>query len=275
MIELAHDDGRRRPPTVVAIDRVSQRFGAASARRRDPVEVVRDVSLEVAAGEIVCIVGASGCGKSTLLDLVAGLTRPTAGTVRVDGRVAFMFQDSALAPWKTARENVELALRWRGVPRRRRPTIALELLDVVHLRDAADRRPHELSGGMRQRVALARSLAQDADVLLMDEPFGALDAITRQALHDELERLVTDTGTAVVFVTHDVVEAVRLGDRVVLLAGRPGRIAGEFAVPLARPRRVDRSADAAAIGSIAAQVTERLRAEHHQHVGRPCIVVSS
>jgi NitT/TauT family transport system ATP-binding protein len=255
---LADDQTTTAARTVVRVHHVSQRF---TGRGRPDVIALDDVSTGVRAGEILCVVGASGCGKSTLLDLIAGLVEPTSGTVDVDGRVSFMFQDAALLPWKTAAENVELALRWGGVPRRQWRARALELLDLVHLGDAADRRPHELSGGMRQRVALARSLAQDADVLLMDEPFGALDAITRQSLHDELERIVAATGTAVVFVTHDVAEAVRLGDRVLLLASRPGRVAGEFEVPLARPRRADDPSGAAALASIAATVTERLRAE--------------
>ena len=152
-----------------------------------------------------------------------------------------MFQESALFPWLTAAGNIELALRLRGVGRSARRARALELLDLVHLGGFAEKRPHELSGGMRQRVALARALAQDADVLLMDEPFGALDAITRDLLHDELENVWSQTGLTVVFVTHNVREAARLGDRIVLLASRPGRLAADFDVDLPRPRRIEDS----------------------------------
>ena len=242
------------------IDAVSKRFGHGEAG----VVALDRVSLDVARGEFVCLVGASGCGKTTLLNLVAGLERPTAGTITVGEpgtRVAVMFQEAALFPWLTVSRNVELALQLRGVARRERRGMALDLLHRVHLAGFADRRPHELSGGMRQRVALARALAQEADVLLMDEPFGALDAMTRDLLHDELERIWAASGLTVVFVTHNVREAARLGDRIVLLTSRPGRVAAEFAVDLARPRRID-SPD---VSALAADVTDRLRAEVARH----------
>src|SRR6266480_5028959 len=165
------------------------------------------MSVVVAAGEFVCLIGASGCGKSTLLNLVAGLDAPTSGKIYTEGqRVALMFQEPALFPWLTAARNVELALRASGVSRAERRRSATDLLDVVHLGGFAGKRPHELSGGMRQRVALARALAQDAEVLLMDEPFGALDAMTRDSLHEELEAVWRDTGKTVLFVTHNVRE---------------------------------------------------------------------
>src|SRR5947209_13852837 len=150
---------------------------------------LQGATLEVKRGELVCIVGASGSGKSTLLNVLAGLDRPSAGRAHVHGRVALMFQEAALLPWLTAAGNVELALELRGVGGAERRRQARELLERVHLAGAGNRRPHELSGGMKQRVALARALALDADVLLMDEPFGALDAITRDLLHEELERI--------------------------------------------------------------------------------------
>jgi NitT/TauT family transport system ATP-binding protein len=166
--------------------------------------------------------------------------RASAGTVDVQGRVALMFQEAALLPWRTAAQNVELALKLRGVPRKPSgASEALELLRWCGLREFADKRPHELSGGMRQRVALARSLGQGADVLLMDEPFGALDAITRDVLHDELERVASEQRLSVVFVTHNVREASRLGDRIVLLTSRPGRVVGRVRVPVERPRRIE------------------------------------
>jgi NitT/TauT family transport system ATP-binding protein len=219
------------------------------------------LSLEVAAGELVCLVGASGCGKSTLLNLVAGLDRPSAGTVSAQGRVALMFQEAALFPWLTVRSNVELAMRLRGVGKAERRERAAALLRAVHLDGFADKQPFELSGGMRQRVAIARAFAQDADVLLMDEPFGALDAMTRDLLHDELEQLWRDRSFTVLFVTHNVREAVRLGDRVVLLSSRPGRVVEEFRVDADRPRRIEDPE----VSTLAGGITARLREEVRRH----------
>jgi NitT/TauT family transport system ATP-binding protein len=221
-----------------------------------------NVSLKVAAGEFVCIIGASGCGKSTLLNLVAGLDQPTAGTVDTGGRrVGLMFQEPALFPWLTAGRNVELALRARGVPREARRDRTAELLETVRLGGFGDKRPHELSGGMRQRVAMARALAQDADVMLMDEPFGALDAMTRDLLHDELERICAERSLTVLFVTHNVREAARLGDRVIVLSSRPGRVIGEYPVPRTGQRRID----SAQVAQTAAMLTDRLREEMGRH----------
>jgi NitT/TauT family transport system ATP-binding protein len=222
--------------SIIRLSSVSKTYG----RGDSAVEALRNVSISVAAGEFVCFVGASGCGKSSLLSLVAGLDKPTSGEVATgDRQVAFMFQEPALFPWLTASGNIELALRARKVPKAQRRSRVAELLDIVGLSGFAGARPHQLSGGMRQRVALARALAQDADVLLMDEPFGALDAITRDLLHGELERIVAETGLTVLFVTHNVSEAVRLGDRVIVLSNRPGRIVAEHRVDLRRPRRPD------------------------------------
>ena len=243
----------------VRIADVSKQFGSGPSA----VLALDRVSLDVECGEFLCIVGASGCGKSTLLNLVAGLDAPSAGTVDVQGRVALMFQEAALLPWRTAAQNVELALKFRKVPRADRRAQALELLSLVRLQDFADKRPHELSGGMRQRVALARALGQGADVLLMDEPFGALDAITRDVLHDEVERVAAEQQLTTIFVTHNVREAARLGDRIVLLSSRPGRVAAEFGVPVERPRRIE----SPEVSSIAADVTVRLREEVRRHAG--------
>jgi NitT/TauT family transport system ATP-binding protein len=244
----------------VVLDRVSFVHPGDAARPA----VLQDVSLTVRPGEFVCLVGASGCGKSTLLSLVAGLVRPTAGTVTVaQGRAALMFQEPALFPWLTAGENVELALRLRGVRPRERREQAHDLLERVHLDGHHSSRVHELSGGMRQRVALARALAQDARVLLMDEPFAALDAITRDVLHDELVSVWAGTGTAVVFVTHNVREAVRLGQRVELMSSRPGRLVRRWTVDIVGPRRIE----APEVGALALEITEDLRREIRRHGG--------
>ncbi|MBU4465977.1 MAG: ABC transporter ATP-binding protein [Actinobacteria bacterium] len=238
-------------PPAVRIDDVSKRFG-------DGPVVLDRVSLDIAPGEFVCLLGASGCGKSTLLNLIAGLDRPTSGGIETPAEgSAVMFQESALMPWLTARRNIELALRLRGVPRSERTAKALALLDTVNLAEAADRRPHELSGGMRQRVALARALAQDRPVLLMDEPFAALDAITRDLLHEELERVWRRTGRTIVFVTHNVREAARLGQRIVLLSSRPGRIVGEWRVTKTEGRRIE----SPEVAALSVEITERLRKE--------------
>lgn len=235
----------------VRIDGVSKRFGAG------PV-VLDDISLDFVPGEFVCLLGASGCGKSTLLNLIAGLDRPTAGRIETPAEgSAVMFQESALMPWLSARKNVELALRLRGVPRARRRDEALGLLDTVNLADAADKRPHELSGGMRQRVALARALAQDRPVLLMDEPFAALDAITRDLLHEELERVWRTTGRTIVFVTHNVREAARLGQRVVLLGSRPGRVVNEWRIERTEGRRIE----SPEVAALSVEITDELRKE--------------
>jgi NitT/TauT family transport system ATP-binding protein len=239
----------------VVIDGVSKRYPTG-------VVALEDVRLTVGTGEFVCLVGASGCGKSTLLNLVAGLDRPTVGNVSVPGgRPTLLFQEAALLPWQTASGNIELALRLRGVGKAERRKRATELLDLVHLGGMGDRRPHELSGGMRQRVALARALAQEPDVLLMDEPFGALDAMTRDLLHDELERIWSESRLTILFVTHNVREAARLGDRIVLLTSRPGRVATEFAVDIPRPRRIE----APDVAALAGEVTASLRREVARH----------
>ncbi len=212
---------------------VSKAFG----RGADAVTALTGVDLTVQPGEFVVLLGASGCGKTTLLNLVAGLDQPSSGTVSVDSaRPAVVFQEPALLPWLDAGRNVELPLRLSGIGRVARRARAAELLDLVRLGGQARKRPHELSGGMRQRVALARALAATSaagaggGLLLMDEPFAALDAITRDFLQGELLRIWTATRTAVLFVTHDVREAVRLGQRVVLLSSRPGTVVREWDV---------------------------------------------
>jgi NitT/TauT family transport system ATP-binding protein len=248
--------GRLDQPAVRVRD-VSKVYGPAGAH----TFALDRISLDVLPGEFVCLVGASGCGKTTLLNLIAGLDRPGKGTIEVGEQPALLFQEAALFPWLTAQKNVELALQLRKVPRRERAGRAAELLHTVHLDGFADKRPHELSGGMRQRAALARALAQESPVMLMDEPFGALDAITRDLLHDELERVWQASGLTIVFVTHNVREAVRLGDRVLVLSSRPGRVVAEFPVKLERPRRLESSE----VAQVAGDIVNRLRAEVRSH----------
>ncbi len=237
----------------VTLDGVTKVFGHG----KGATTALEDVTLELSKGEFVCILGASGCGKSTLLSLVAGLDKPTSGTIEIaDGRPAVMFQEPALLPWLTVRRNVELPMRVHNVDADERNIRANRLLSMVGLIDFADHRPHQLSGGMRQRAALARALAQDSELLLMDEPFAALDAITRDQLHDDLNRIWQETGKTIIFVTHNVREAVRLGDRVVLMTPRPGRVAQIWDVEIERPRELD----SFEVSGLAHEITMRLRA---------------
>jgi NitT/TauT family transport system ATP-binding protein len=252
--EVAVDAGPR--SAAVRVEGVSQVF------ERGRPHVLDGVDLTVAPGEFVCLLGASGCGKSTLLSIIAGLTEPTSGRVEVSAsRPALMFQEPALLPWLTAAGNVELALRARGIGRAERREQASQLLALVNLEGHGGKRVHELSGGMRQRVALARSLAQDSSVLLMDEPFAALDAITRDVLHLELVRVWAEQGLSVVFVTHNVREAVRLGQRVLLMGSRPGRIVREWRVDLPQPRSIE----SPGVGALAAEITHELHLEISRH----------
>jgi NitT/TauT family transport system ATP-binding protein len=238
----------------VTLRGVTKVFGTG----RRMVTALDDVSLNVARGEFVCILGASGCGKSTLLSLIAGLDRPTQGSIDIsDGRPAVMFQEPALLPWLTVRRNVELPMRVHKVDTDERNRTVNRLLAMVGLIDFADSRPHQLSGGMRQRCALARSLAQQSELLLMDEPFAALDALTRDQLHDDLNRIWQETGKTIIFVTHNVREAVRLGDRVALMTPRPGRVAQLWDVDISRPRELD----SFEVSGLAHEITTRLRAE--------------
>ena len=244
------------PPAAVRVEGVSQVF----ERGRPPV--LQGMDLTVTPGEFVCLVGASGCGKSTLLNLIAGLTTPTSGQIAVSAeRPALMFQEPALLPWLTAAGNVELALRARGVARAERRIEAERLLGVVNLDGQGAKRVHELSGGMRQRVALARALAQNSSVLLMDEPFASLDAITRDVLHQELTRVWAEQGLSIVFVTHNVREAARLGQRVVLLGSRPGRVVREWQVDIPQPRTIE----SPGVSTLAAEITRELHQEISRH----------
>jgi len=211
------------------------------------VQALLPADLDVAAGEFVCLLGASGCGKSTLLQLVAGLEPPTTGTIAVDGAPiagaspdrVLLFQDAALFPWLTVEQNVAFGVQQSSLPVDEQQRRVAEWIDRVHLRGFEHAYVHQLSGGMRQRAALARALATDPSMLLMDEPFGALDALTRDRLHHELETLWQATRKTVLFVTHNVREAVALGDRVLVLSPRPGRIVADVRVTLPRPRALE------------------------------------
>jgi NitT/TauT family transport system ATP-binding protein len=246
--------------TAVAIEGVSKVFTTGNRQ----TVALSGVDIDVEQGELLCIVGASGCGKSTLLNLVAGLDLPSAGRVDLGGRkVAFMFQDATLFPWLTLAQNVELPLRLQGLAATDRAGRVEELLELVRLGGRGAARPHELSGGMRQRGALARVLAQDADVVLMDEPFAALDAMTRDSMHDEVERIWRDLGLTIVFVTHNVREAVRLSDRTILMASGPGRVKSEFRIDLPRPRHLEDPT----VAQISGQLLHALKDEVASHVG--------
>jgi sulfonate transport system ATP-binding protein len=215
--------------------------------RGDPVEAVQDVSFDIAPGEFVCLIGPSGCGKTTVLNLLAGLDKPTEGEILMDGRPvtgpgperAVLFQEPALFPWMSVLANVEFALKLIAVPKGDRRERAMHWLQKVHLRRFADAQPHELSGGMRQRAALARALACEPEVLLADEPFAALDAQTREILQEELQRVWSETRNTFVFVTHNVREAVFLADRVLLMSAPPGRMVEEERITAPRPRQFE------------------------------------
>jgi NitT/TauT family transport system ATP-binding protein len=237
------------------------------------------VDLDVAEGEFVCVVGPSGCGKSSLLDIIAGLSRPDSGEVFCDGRKVsgvgrervLIFQDGALFPWLTVRGNVEFGLKMEGVPPSERRKVSDALLGKVRLEAFADARPHELSGGMRQRVAIIRALAMDPEVLLMDEPFAALDAQARDSLHGELQRVWSGSNKTIVFVTHNVQEAVCLGDRVVVMSYRPGRVKKVFAVNLPRPRHTRDPAIMGIVGKVLDELkeeTEKALEDELSHGGK-------
>ena len=224
-----------------------------SQRHGEPLPVLADVSFAIADLEFVAIVGPSGCGKSTFLRIVDGLIAPDAGTIRIDGRLAngagngrgMVFQSFDLFPWRTALGNVEFGLQMMDVPRRERRERALHWIEVVKLKGFEDAYPHQLSGGMQQRVGIARALAIEPEVLLMDEPFGALDVQTRDLLQDELLAIWQQKRKTVLFVTHSIEEAIYLADRVVIFTARPARIDRVLDVPFPRPRTEDMKASPA------------------------------
>ncbi|WP_336082238.1 ABC transporter ATP-binding protein [Nocardia sp. SSK8] len=229
----------------LALQGVGKQFAVRGSAER--FTAIDDISIEVGAGEFLVLVGPSGSGKSTLLDLLGGLSTPSSGRILLDGAPitgpgldrGVVFQQYALLPWRTARANIQFGLEAKGVPRKERKAIADHYLELVGLTGFGDRYPHELSGGMKQRVAIARSLAFDPEVLLMDEPFAALDAQTRESLQDELLRIWEATGKTILFITHGIDEAVYLGQRVAVLTSRPGRIKAVIDIDIARGGDID------------------------------------
>ncbi|MGB7075929.1 MAG: ABC transporter ATP-binding protein [Xanthobacteraceae bacterium] len=231
-------------PSAISVRGVSHQFGEAGAARH--VQALLDTSLEIARGELHCLIGPSGCGKSTLLGIMGGLIAPTAGSVDVSGKavrgpmprdLAFVFQESALFPWNTVFENVVLGMTFQGVAKAERSERARRALEAVGLLDFADHYPGQLSGGMRQRAALARALSLETDILLMDEPFGALDEQTRLVLGEDLSVLLSHSAKTIVFVTHSLGEAVFLSDRVAVFSARPGTIKQIITVNEPHPRK--------------------------------------
>jgi NitT/TauT family transport system ATP-binding protein len=229
-------------PDILTIRGVTKRFAVGDGE----VEALAPVDLTIPRGEFVCMIGASGCGKSTLLRIIAGFEEPTTGDVAIYGNAiagpgsdrGMVFQDYALFPWMTVRENISFGPRQRQLPREEIERTTDEFIRMVGLERFADRYPNQLSGGMKQRVAIARVLANNANILLMDEPFGALDALTREQLQHELLQIWARTSVTTIFVTHSVEEAVLLADRVLVMSAGPGRIDSDFRIDLARPREV-------------------------------------
>ncbi|MEF9935572.1 MAG: ABC transporter ATP-binding protein [Clostridium sp.] len=229
----------------IVIDGISKRF----ITKHKQTITLENVNLTINQGEFVCLLGPSGCGKSTLLNIIAGLVNPTSGVAYMNNEVintvgverAVMFQESALFPWLKVIENVEFGMKIAGVPKKERRERALKYLEMVYLSKFKDCYIHELSGGMKQRVALARALTLDSDVLLMDEPFAALDSQTKAILQIELQKIWTETKKTIIFVTHSVEEAVLLGSKVVVMAASPGRIKKEYSINLDRPRKAESS----------------------------------
>jgi len=261
---------------VVRLDRVSMVFGASGSGRQ--VEALRDIDLVVGRGEFISLIGPSGCGKSTLLRIIGDLVSPSAGSATVNGKPArrarldrdygMVFQAPVLFDWRTVQKNVELPLEVAGTPATERGRKALAMLELVELGEFGGHRPWQLSGGMQQRVAIARALAIDPAILLMDEPFGALDEMTRERMNIELHRIWGQTGTTVIFVTHSIPEAVFLSTRVVVMSARPGRISTVIPIDLPLRRSVE-TREMERYFKLVTEVREALRAPEGESAGEP------
>jgi nitrate ABC transporter ATP-binding subunit len=249
-------------PETLTVRGVTKRFAVGD----DEVEALAPIDLVIPKGEFVCMIGASGCGKSTLLRIIAGFEEPTTGEVAIDGKPVtgpgrdrgMVFQDYALFPWMTVRQNISFGPRQRHLSREEIDKTTDEFVRMVGLERFADRYPNQLSGGMKQRVAIARVLANNANILLMDEPFGALDALTREQLQNELLQIWKRTGVTTIFVTHSVEEAVLLADRVLVMSAGPGRIDSDFRIDLPRPRDVSSPEFNALRRNVARRLTSHL-----------------
>jgi NitT/TauT family transport system ATP-binding protein len=250
------------PPGLIELDRVSKTYATAGG---EPIAALSPISLAIAEGEFLSIVGPSGCGKSTLLKILAGLVPPTAGRITIAGRraegpqsnIGVVFQEATLLPWLTVLRNVLVPADVAGIPRKRLEARALELLALVGLAGFDDKYPNELSGGMQQRVAICRALLRDPEIMLMDEPFGALDALTRDYMNLELQRIWQTQHNTVLFITHSIAEAVLLSDRVIVMSPRPGSILDAVGIALARPRNLD-MINSPAFGAYAHHIRELL-----------------
>ncbi|WP_433296390.1 ABC transporter ATP-binding protein [Actinoplanes sp. CA-030573] len=252
---------------MITIEGVSQTFRGKAG----PVEAIREIDLTIGDGEFLTVIGRSGCGKSTLLRMIGGLLTPTAGAVQIDGvpvreprrDVAMVFQKPALLPWRSVEDNVLLPVEIFGWKRAEYRPRAEQLLEMTGLSGFRKRLPHELSGGMQQRVALCRALIQSPKVMLMDEPFSALDALTREELAVELQRIHMELGTTIVFVTHSIQEAVLLADRVAVLSARPGRIRRLVEIPIPRPRSFGHNAHMEQVAAVSAELHTLLLSDNH------------
>jgi NitT/TauT family transport system ATP-binding protein len=265
---------RSRPRGNLVLAQVSKRF------TNTPIAAISDISLTCAPGEFVVVVGPSGCGKSTLLNIAAGMERPDAGTASLDGQPirgpgperAMVFQDHGLFPWLTCRQNIAFGLKMAGVRSKECDARVKQALAMVHLSHSAEKLVHELSGGMRQRVAIARALVMDPAVLLMDEPFAALDAQTRTLLHGQLQDIWLEAHKTILFVTHSVGEAVRLADRIIVLHANPGRIRREICVDLPHPRNFDSAVVSDLVRLVRREIEDevnRIAAAHADELWKP------
>ena len=250
---------------MLSIQSINKQFETAAGT----IIALKDISLDIADGEFVCLLGPSGCGKSTLLNAVAGFSLPSTGSISLNGKTitapgpdrGMVFQEYALFPWMSIAQNISFGLEIKGMDKDARTEIVDRLLKVLNLVEFKDRYPKDLSGGMRQRVAIARVLALDSPVLLMDEPFGALDALTRRSLQDELLKIWADLKKTVIFVTHSIEESIYLADRIVVLTYRPGTIKRDIRVDISRPR----DSNSAAFTELKRELTVAVMVEQHRH----------